>query len=594
MLSLDSDVDPEVLRRFDERLQKAATEGTQVEYVAEPKLDGASVELVYEGGLLTRAATRGDGSRGEGILANVKTIAAVPLRLRADEVPVPPFLSVRGEVIMQLEAFEQLNERLMEAGREPFANPRNAAAGALRQLDPRITSSRPLDIFVYDILAADGLELETQWEVLEKLRRWGLRVNDLPRLLSSVEGLLEYHADLLERRDDIGYEIDGVVIKLNDLGMRQSLGSTARHPRWAFAFKFPPRKEVTRVLKILASVGRTGVVTPVAMMRPVEIGGVTVSRATLHNRQEVTRKDIREGDRVRVQRAGDVIPQVVERIEEPGRKRTPRFEMPAACPSCGTPLIDRGPFSVCPNSFECPAQLAGRLLHLGSRNALDIEGLGDETARLLVDRGLVRQLPDLFDLKAEQLQELEGFAEKSAANLVDGIRSASRTDLARFLTGLGIPEVGVAVARQLARHFRSIEALREADEEVLQEVDGVGPRMAEQIAGFFVEPHNEQVLDRLLEGRVELLEPADEEISTDLEGLRFVLTGGLERLSRGQAKHLLESLGAKVTSTVSSQTDYVVAGTDPGSKLEKAERLGLQILDEAAFLELLRASGATP
>ncbi|MGB7492542.1 MAG: NAD-dependent DNA ligase LigA, partial [Thermoanaerobaculia bacterium] len=308
MLSLDSDVDPEVVRRFDERLQKAATEGTQVEYVAEPKLDGASVELVYEGGLLTRAATRGDGRRGEGILANVKTIAAVPLRLRADEVTAPPFLSIRGEVIMQLEAFEQLNERLMEAGREPFANPRNAAAGALRQLDPRITSSRPLDIFVYDILAAEGLELETQWEVLETLRQWGLRVNDLPRLLSSVEGLLEYHADLLDRRDDIGYEIDGVVIKLNDLGMRQSLGTTARHPRWAFAFKFPPRKEVTRVLKILASVGRTGVVTPVAMMRPVEIGGVTVSRATLHNRQEVTRKDIREGDRVRVQRAGDVIP----------------------------------------------------------------------------------------------------------------------------------------------------------------------------------------------------------------------------------------------------------------------------------------------
>jgi DNA ligase (NAD+) len=306
------------------------------------------------------------------------------------------------------------------------------------------------------------------------------------------------------------------------------------------------------------------------------------------------RKDIREGDRVRVQRAGDVIPQVVERIEEPGRKRAPKFEMPERCPSCETPLIERGPFSVCPNSLECPAQLAGRLLHLGSRNALDIEGLGDETARLLVDKGLVRQLPDLFDLKAEQLQELEGFAEKSATNLVDGIRSASRTDLARFLTGLGIPEVGVAVARQLARHFRSIEALREADEEVLQEVDGVGPRMAEQIVGFFVEPHNEQVLDRLLEGRVELLEPADEEISTDLEGLRFVLTGGLERLSRGQAKDLLESLGAKVTSTVSPKTDYVVAGTDPGSKLEKAERLGLQILDEAAFLELLRASGVTP
>ena len=593
MLSLDSDADPEALRRFDERLRKAASEGLQVEYVAEPKLDGASVELVYEQGRLTRAATRGDGRRGEGILANVKTIAAVPLRLRADETPVPDLLSVRGEVIMQLEAFEQLNERLMEAGKEPFANPRNVAAGALRQLDPKITSSRPLDIYVYDILAAEGAELETQWEVLETLRKWGLRVNDLPRLLTSVDELLEYHADLMARRDDIGYEIDGVVIKLNDLAMRQSLGTTARHPRWAFAFKFPPRKEVTRLLKILASVGRTGVVTPVAMMRPVEIGGVTVSRATLHNREEVMRKDVREGDRVRVQRAGDVIPQVVERIEEPGRKRAARFEMPEECPSCGTPLLERGPFTVCPNGFECPAQLAGRLLHLGSRNALDIEGLGDETARLLVEQGLVRQLPDLFDLKVEQLQDLDGFAAKSATNLVDGIQRASHAELGRFLVGLGIPEVGVAVARQLARHFRSIDALRQTDEEALQEVDGVGPRMAEQIVGFFVEPHNEQVLDRLLDGRVELLEPEDEAVSADLAGLRFVLTGGLERLSRGEAKEILESFGAKVTSAVSSKTDYVVAGTDPGSKLEKAEQLGLQILDEEAFLKLLRASGAT-
>ena len=594
MLSLDSDADPAALRRFDERLRKAAGEGRRVEYVAEPKLDGASVELVYERGLLTRAATRGDGRRGEGILANVKTIVAVPLRLRADEMPVPDLLSVRGEVIMQLEAFEQLNERLMEAGKEPFANPRNAAAGALRQLDPRITSSRPLDIYVYDILAAEGVELETQWEVLETLRKWGLRVNDLPRLLTSVDELLEYHADLMARRDDIGYEIDGVVIKLNDLAMRQSLGTTARHPRWAFAFKFPPRKEVTRLLKILPSVGRTGVVTPVALMRPVEIGGVTVSRATLHNREEVMRKDVREGDRVRVQRAGDVIPQVVERIKEPGRKRAARFVMPVECPSCGTPLLERGPFTVCPNGFECPAQLAGRLLHLGSRNALDIEGLGDETARLLVEQGLVRQLPDLFDLKAEQLQDLDGFAEKSATNLVDGIQRASHAELGRFLAGLGIPEVGVAVARQLARHFRSIEVLRQANEEALQEVDGVGPRMAEQIVGFFVEPHNAAVLDRLLDGRVEILEPPDDAVSADLAGLRFVLTGGLERLSRGEAKELLESLGAKVTSAVSSKTDYVVAGTDPGSKREKAEQLGLQILDETAFLELLRASGATP
>jgi DNA ligase (NAD+) len=351
---------------------------------------------------------------------------------------------------------------------------------------------------------------------------------------------------------------------------------------------------VTRVLRILASVGRTGVVTPVAIMRPVEIGGVTVSRATLHNREEVLRKDIREGDRVRVQRAGDVIPQVVERIEEPGRERAPRFEMPDACPSCGTPLLERGPFTVCPNGFECPAQLAARLLHLGSRNALDIEGLGDETARLLVEKGLVRQLPDLFDLQAEQLEELDGFAAKSAANLVEGIRRAAHTELARFLAGLGIPEVGVAVARQLARHFRTIDALRDADEEHLQKVEGVGPRMAEQIVSFFLEPHNRQILNRLLDGRIELADSADEAISTDLAGLRFVLTGGLERLSRDEAKQHLESLGAKVTSAVSSKTDYVVAGADPGSKLEKAEQLGLEILDEEAFLDLLRSSGVNP
>lgn len=594
MLSLDSDASPEALTRFDERVRKGLGEDVSVEYVLEPKLDGASLELVYEDGFLTRAATRGDGARGEDVIANVRTIAAVPLRLRDDDRPVPPFLALRGEVIMQIAEFERLNERLMEQGREPFANPRNASAGALRQLDSRVTAERPLDIYVYDVLAGD-VSVATQWEVLEALRDWGLRVNDLPRLVSSIDEILEYHSELVEGRDDIGYELDGVVVKLNDLAVRDQLGSTARHPRWAFALKFPPRREITRVLKIVPSVGRTGTVTPVAMMRPVELGGVTVSRATLHNREEVSRKDIREGDKVRVQRAGDVIPQVVERIEEAGRERGPRFSMPETCPSCGTQLIERGPFTVCTNGFECPAQLAGRIFHLGSRSALDIEGLGDETARLLVAEGLVRQLPDLFDLEVEQLVPLEGFGEVSARNLVEGIRRAGRTEFHRFLTGLGIPEVGEAVAVALARHFRSFAALREADEEALQEVAGVGPRMAEQITAFFGDDRNGQVLDRLLDGRVE---PAEIELveaaeASHLAGLRFVLTGAFEAMSRGEAKKKLQAAGAKVTGMVSSKTDYVVAGADPGSKRDKALELGVEILDEEAFLALLAAAGVS-
>ena len=591
MLSLDSAADPLAVARFDERVRKAVGEGFEIAYVVEPKLDGASVELVYAEGLLVGAATRGDGVRGEGILANVRTIAAVPLVLRGDRRAIPPFLSLRGEVLMQAEAFDRLNERLIQEGRDPFANPRNASAGALRQLDSRITASRPLDIYLYDILAGEDLGLSTQWEVLGALRDWGLRVNDLPRRVGSVDGILEYHQELVEGRDDIGYEIDGVVIKLDPLVAREAMGATSHHPRWAFAFKFPPRKEITRVDKIISSVGRTGVVTPVALMRPVEIGGVTVSRATLHNREEVARKDIREGDRIRVQRAGDVIPQVVGRVEEVGRQRARPFQMPEKCPSCHTHLIERGPFSVCPNSFECPAQLVGRIFHLGSRNALDIEGLGDETAKQLVEEGLVAHLPDLFDLKAEQLLELEGFAEKSATALVQAIGRAAHADLDRFLFGLGVPEVGVAVARDLARHFGTLATLRAADEALLEEVDGVGPRMSEQIVSFFREPRNAEILDRLLDGRIELSEVEGEPASDELAGLKFVLTGGLERLSRGQAKDYLESMGAKVSGSISAKTDFVVAGKDPGSKYTKAQNLGLRILDEEGFLELLSSHG---
>ncbi|MCB1056076.1 MAG: NAD-dependent DNA ligase LigA [Acidobacteria bacterium] len=595
MLSLESSQDEAVMRRFHERLKKAL--GGEPDFVIDPKFDGLSVELVYENGVLARASTRGDGRKGEGITANVRTIPSVPLRLRTGERPAPAMLAIRGEILITVDGFEKLNESLLAQGREPFANPRNAAAGSVRQLDPQLAASRPLELFAYDILASEPAELpgvESQWQVLEALREWGLRVSDLSRRVTGLDGILGYHADIEAKRDDLGYEIDGVVIKLSDLATRSDLGTTARHPRWAFAFKFPPRKETTRILKIIASVGRTGVVTPVAMMRPVEIGGVTVSRASLHNREEVARKDVREGDRVRIQRAGDVIPQVVERIDEPDRERGPAFRMPERCPSCDTELIERGPFTVCPNSFECPAQLAGRLTHFGSRHALDIEGLGDETAKLLVEHGLVRDLSQLFDLEAAELLPLEGFADKSANALVAAIAKASHAELPRFLYGLGIPEVGVAVAADLARHFGSFAAVQGASEEELQAVPGIGPRMAEQIRAFFDQEHNQKILARLLDGRVvvESREPATRSEPADLPlaGKKMVFTGTLEGYSRPEAKKLVEALGARVTGSVSTATDYVVVGADPGSKADKARELGVETLDEAGFRRLLEAT----
>jgi DNA ligase (NAD+) len=589
MLSLDSSQEPSALKRFDDRLRKIL--GSDLRYVVDPKLDGASVELVYEGSVLVRASTRGDGTVGEGITENVRTIRSVPLRLRDGKSAGPSFLAVRGEVIMPVAQFEQLNERLLDEGKEPFANPRNAAAGGLRQLDPQNTAQRPLDIYVYDILGIEGDAPDTQWGVLRSLEAWGFPVNELARRVTSVDEIVDYHAQLTAQRDDLAYEIDGVVVKLDDLAARDDVGVTSHHPRWAFAFKFPPRKEVTRVLAIVPSVGRTGVVTPVAMLRPVELSGVTVSRASLHNREEVVRKDVREGDRVRVQRAGDVIPQVLERVDEPGRKRKPRFKMPTTCPSCGTALVERGPFTVCPNGFECPAQLAGRIQHFASRNALDIAGIGEETSKQLVAEGLVSQLPDLFDLRADQLLQIEGFAEKSAHALIDSIARATHTELSRFLLGLGIPEVGGAVAKDLARHFGSFDALRAASTNELEAVPGVGPKMASQIAGFFREKRVMKVIDRLV-AKVTLSE-SQGRAAGELAGLKIVFTGGLEQMSRREAQELVESMGARATSSVSKETDYVVYGTDPGSKYDKAVKLGVPTLTEEEFLELLRAKGVT-
>lgn len=601
MLSLDSSAKEEAFRQFDARLRKALGDGAPLRYSLEPKLDGLSVELVYEGGALTRAVTRGDGVVGEVITANVRTIRSLPLRLDGAARPVPPLLSVRGEVFLPLQAFDDVNERLLQEGKAPFASPRNVAAGTVRQLDPALAAARPLAVYAYDVLEAGAGEdghgaLATHTEVLAAMRAWGLPVNPENALADDADGVWAAFEAFAERRDHLPYEVDGLVVKLDDLEARRRLGATAHHPRWAYAIKFPPRKEVSQVLRIVASVGRTGVVTPVALLRPVTIGGVTVARANLHNREDVERKDIREGDTVRVERAGDVIPQVVERVEvgEDGERGAP-FRMPEACPSCGTELVARGPYTVCPNAFGCPAQAVARLVHFGSRAALDVEGLGDVTARLLVEGGLVKELPDLFDLRAADFERLEGFAEVSAANLEANVAKAARTTLPRFLVALGIPETGPAVARTLAARFGTVAALRAADAATLAAVHGIGPVMAEAIAGFFAEPRNARVLDALLDGRVDVA-PFEVEAPTSdaLAGATLVFTGALERFTRGAAEALVAKLGGKAAGSVSKKTTLVVAGADAGGKLEKAVALGVPVVDEEGFLAFLDERGVAP
>jgi DNA ligase (NAD+) len=586
MLSLDSSEKLEDLQRFDDRLRKAL--GDDVTYILEPKLDGASLELVYEDGVLSRAVTRGNGRAGEGVTENVRTIRTVPLRLRTDKRPAPEFLAVRGEVLMSLSEFEALNQRMLARGSDAYINPRNTASGALRQLDSRNTADRPLELLAYDILEVRGVAFATDFDGVQALAEWGFKLPDRIELAESVADVVAYHANYGRDRDDLDYEIDGVVIKLNDLAERGDLGATSHHPRWAMALKYEPRKEVTRIERIAVSVGRTGKLTPVALLRPVVVGGVTVSRATLHNREELARKDVRDGDLVRVQRAGDVIPQVVERVEEKGRKREPAFAMPETCPSCGVPVEERGPFTVCPNHFGCAAQLKRGIEHFASRGALDIEGLGEETAVLLVEHDLVKQLADLFDLDVATLSELPGFAEKSAQNLVAAITARQTVELERFLHGLGIPEVGATVALALARYFQGIEAIRVATPEQFAEVTGIGPIMSEGIHNFLADPRNTSAIDAVLAKGFDFVLPDPPPPGGGaLDGKTFVFTGGLGEMSRPQAKAAVEALGGVVKSSVSKKTDYVVAGEDPGSKLTKAQELELTVLDPAGFIDLI-------
>jgi DNA ligase (NAD+) len=584
MLSLESTTDADAVRRFDARMRAAA--GPDVAYVLEPKLDGLSIEVVYENGQLVSASTRGDGKRGEDVTTNVRTIRAVPLRLRAGTVRAPRLLAVRGEVLMRRIDFAALNERLQQAGELPFANPRNAAAGSVRQLDPTVTAARSLDVYFYDILAVDAASKAARASDLASLMRsWGLRVSPHHRVGHTLDDAFEYYERLNAARRSLAYEIDGIVLKLDDLAARERLAVTAHHPRWALALKFPPGVETTRLERVEVQVGRTGVLTPVAVLRPVHIGGVTVTRATLHNWRELTRKGLRIGDTVRVVRAGDVIPEVLGRADGTVRGRK-AIASPRSCPVCGAPVVRDGPRLRCPNSLACRAQLIRAIRHFASRDALDIHGLGPATVQALVRADLVRSVADLFVLTDADLRKIERFGAVSAAHLAAAINAARRVDLTRLLTGLGIPDVGLTTARHLAERFHTFDAVRRASVEQLAATPAVGRAAAEQIATFFRTPSVRAVLDALERHGLTVLPMEGRRRPGPLAGKTVVFTGALEGLTRNRAERLVEDLGGHAARTVTRNTDLVVAGSAAGSKLRQARAAGVLVISEREFLAL--------
>jgi DNA ligase (NAD+) len=587
MLSLDSVADQNDVLAFDQRM-KRELDSTQIEYTVEPKFDGLSVELVYDQGIFVRGSTRGDGTTGEEVTINLRTIRSLPLQLLAS-VPTPAHLVVRGEVYMRLDDFHALNRRMTERGDEAFANPRNAASGSLRQLDSRITAERPLAVTCYEVTAMNG-QPPTHWDELEAMAQWGLPVPQLRRRCDRIDEVLAFHRETERQRDNLPYEIDGVVVKVNRRDWQERLGAKSRSPRWAIAYKFAPRKEITVVQNIIVSVGRTGTLTPVALLRPVEVGGVTISRATLHNADEVGRKDIRVGDTVKVERAGDVIPAIAERVPVPGETRSAPFAMPNRCPVCGSAVAREGAYYYCTGHAACPAQLKGAIEHFVSKSALNIEGLGKKTVAQLVDQGLVQDLADLFQLSREQILRLEGFADRSATMLLDAIARSKRVSLDRFLMGLGIRQVGQHIARVLAREFGSLDALMSADQGRFQAIKEIGPEISASLVSYFHEHSNQRVINRLRSLGLSITElpMAQSGGPSTLAGRSFVFTGGLAGLSREEAKTLVERLGASVSSSVSKRTTYVVAGDAAGSKLDQARKLGVTILDEEAFLELVK------
>lgn len=588
MLSLDNVFNEDELRAFDRRVRERLQDDSEIEYACEPKLDGIAVSLLYQDGLLIRGATRGDGTEGEDITQNVRTIDSVPLRLLGKG--YPEVLEVRGEVYMPKKGFERLNDSARNKGDKLFVNPRNAAAGSLRQLDARITNRRPLEIGVYSVGRVEGKISDKHSDSLTDLKRWGLRINPEVKTVKGVEACIDYYKELQNKRDQLAYDIDGIVFKVDRRDQQGELGFVARAPRWAIAYKFPAQEEMTQLKDVEFQVGRTGAVTPVARLAPVFVGGATVSNASLHNRDEIARLGVKIGDTVIVRRAGDVIPQIVSVVESKRPQDARDIEFPDKCPVCGSKVetLPGEAVARCDGGLICPAQRKEAIKHFASRKALDVDGLGDKLVEQLVDKELVQAVADLYQLSKEDLISLERMGDNSADNLLEALENSKQTTLPKFIYALGIREVGESTARNLARHFGTFDTLAEADKENLQKVPDVGPVVAHFVEEFFRQKHNEDAVKALRQAGVTWGEqtPVDRE-SLPLHGQTFVITGTLEVMSRDQAKEALEGLGAKVAGSVSKNTDYVIAGPGAGSKLDKAKDLGVETIDEKAMLKLL-------
>jgi DNA ligase (NAD+) len=587
MLSLNSALEEKDVKNFHDFIHRHSEEKS-VKYVLEPKFDGLSVEVVYEKGCFRYGSTRGNGEVGEDISENLKTIKTLPLHLQKTT-GIPDFLSVRGEVFMDKNGFQQLNKERIEKGLEPYANPRNSAAGTMRQLDPKKVAGRPLDLYFYEILKAEDSEkFSSHWKVLRQFSKWGLKTDPHSRKATSLKDIKAYHQHLSDQRETLDYEIDGIVIKVDNYELRLKLGVRQRSPRWAYAWKFSPKEEVTILEDIVVQVGRTGMLTPVALLEPVDVGGVTVSRATLHNEDEVKKKDVRPGDKVRIVRAGDVIPEVLERVGRKKKKRKEPFSMPKKCPACGADIYREKTYYFCPAGLSCAPQVIGRIIHYGSRNAMDVKGLGEKTAKDMVEKGLVKGIMDLYKLKVEDFLELEGFAQKSAEQLHRAIQEAKKPRLDRFLYALGIRHVGQRIARVLANKYRSLDALREATLSELKNTEEIGPEIARSVTQFFTEKTNRQILKGLEQEGVKIKPMPEKQKTFPCQGNTFVFTGKLKKYTREDAKRRVENLGGRTSSSVSGETDYVVAGENPGSKLEDAQRHRIRILNEEEFKELTK------
>lgn len=589
MLSLKSISEEDEARNFDQTCRKELNLNPVI-YTCEPKYDGLAVEIIYEGGVLEQASTRGDGETGEDITDNIKTIRQIPLHLVSEsDKEIPGKLVVRGEVFMRKDDFEKLNKRRSQEDKKTFANPRNAAAGSLRQLDPKVTAERPMHIYFYQVATAREHGFKSQKEVLDTLPGWGLRVNrDLNRKCKGIEEVLSVYEELLEKRDELPYEIDGMVCKVDSFEQQDILGLRTNNPRWAIAWKFPPRKSFTRVKSIEVQVGRTGKLTPIAILEPVNIGGVEVRRASLHNQSEIDEKDIRIGDRVIVERAGDVIPQVVKSIKEERDGSEKKFQLPCECPVCGSKVVmsDDNKQAHCTN-LNCRAQLRESIKHFVSKSGMDIEGLGDKRVQNLLDKDLVKQLSDIYFLEKEEWTKLDNIADKSAEKLMGEIKKSKKQTLHRFLYALGIPLVGQHMSRVLSENYVSLDRLKKAEKDELMEIPEVGPEVANAVVSFFKNNDNLEDIERILEAGLELENPYAESGSKSLNGLTFVFTGNFDSWTREEVEELVERNGARATSRVSSKTDYVVAGPGAGSKLDDAEEYGVEVLNEEEFKQLL-------